>query len=95
MYKWWKKACENLGIEGIDLYGGTRHSSARALREFCSPEQIKKASMHSTNAAFEIYFQLELDDVKNIYEMTKKKNHGKGQIIKLNVEKNLWVPFAL
>jgi integrase len=50
LYKWWKIACRNLGIEGVDLYGGTRHSSARGLREFCSPEQIKKATMHSTNA---------------------------------------------
>ena len=36
-YKWWKKACENIGVEGVDLYGGTRHSSAIALREYFSP----------------------------------------------------------
>lgn len=48
LYKWWKKACVNLGVEGIDLYGGTRHSTALALREFASPEQIRRASMHST-----------------------------------------------
>ena len=39
-YKRWKKACENLGIEGIDLYGGTR-----ALREHFSPEQIKQGTI--------------------------------------------------
>ena len=22
LYKWWKKACTELGIEGVDLYGG-------------------------------------------------------------------------
>ena len=32
LYKWWKRACTNLGIEGVDLYGGTRHSTVRALR---------------------------------------------------------------
>jgi hypothetical protein len=37
LYKWWKEACRNLEVEGVDLYGGTRHSSARGLREFCSP----------------------------------------------------------
>ncbi|RLB81338.1 MAG: hypothetical protein DRH15_06820, partial [Deltaproteobacteria bacterium] len=67
LYKWWKRACENLGIEGVDLYGGTRHSSARALREFRSPEEIKRATMHSTNKAFDRYFQIELDDIRNIY----------------------------
>ena len=26
-YKWWGKAYKELGIEGIDMYGGTRHSN--------------------------------------------------------------------
>ena len=87
LYKWWKVACENLEIEGVDLYGGTRHSSARALREFCSPEQIKRASMHSTNSAFDRYFKLELDDVKNIYGKTKKVRQRKAEIINLEPQK--------
>src|SRR3990172_1040427 len=37
LYKVWKKACKNLSVEGVDLYGGTRHSSARALRQYFSP----------------------------------------------------------
>jgi integrase len=44
LYKWWKRACENLGIEGVDLYGGTRHSSASALRKYRTPEEIKRAT---------------------------------------------------
>ena len=71
LYKWWKKACKNLGVDSVDLYGGTRHSSARALREFCSPEEIKRATMHTTNKAFERYFQIELDDVRGVYKKTK------------------------
>ncbi len=47
-YKWWKKACDNLGIEGVDLYGGTRHSSAVALREHFSPEQTKQPLVFKT-----------------------------------------------
>ena len=72
LYKWWKRACDNLGIVGVDLYGGTRHSSARALREFRSPEEIKRATMHSTNKAFERYFQIGLDDIRSIYADRKK-----------------------
>lgn len=71
LYKWWKRACENLGIEGVDLYGGTRHSSATALRTVCSPEQIKIATMHSTNKAFERYFQPGMEDALNIYDLTR------------------------
>ena len=80
IYKWWVKACENLGIQGVDLYGGTRHSSARALRKFNSPEEIKRATMHSTNKAFERYFNIELEDVRNIYENTKKQEINRNEI---------------
>ena len=41
-YKWWDKACTNLGIEGVDLYGGTKHSTATALGQLLTPEQIKQ-----------------------------------------------------
>jgi integrase len=81
-YKWWKKACTNLGIEDVDLYGGTRHSSARALRAYRTPEEIKRATMHSTNKAFERYFNMESDDLRNIYEDT-------GKVIKFNHELKL------
>lgn len=74
LYKWWKKACANLGVEGVDLYGGTRHSSVRALREWLSPEQIRKGTMHSTNVAFERYYKIELEDMRNVYKHTLKKN---------------------
>lgn len=80
LYRYWKKACKNLGIEGVDLYGGTRHSSARALREHCSPEQIKRATMHSTNKAFERYFQIEMDEVRNVYAETKMSPRIMGKV---------------
>ncbi len=71
-YKWWKRACANLGIEGVDLYGGTRHSSARALRKHHSPEAIKRATLHSTNKAFERYFCFEDEDVLEVYADAQK-----------------------
>jgi hypothetical protein len=58
----------NLNIEGVDLYGGTRHSTVRALRKHYSPEQIKEAAMSKTNKAFERYLgQAEDDDILSIY----------------------------
>ena len=65
-----QRACRNLGIEGVDLYGGTRHSSVRGLREKYSPEEIKIATMHSSNKAFERYFQVDPEDLRQIYEDT-------------------------
>jgi integrase len=72
LYKWWVQACKNLEIEGVYLYGGTRHSSARALRAYRTPEEIKRATMHTTNKAFERYFNIEADDLRNIYKDTAK-----------------------
>jgi hypothetical protein len=70
LYKWWKRACGNLGIEGVDLYGGTRHSSATALKSVLTPEQIKAGTMHSTNKAFERYFQRNSQDAIDVYSLT-------------------------
>jgi hypothetical protein len=63
------KACTNLVIEGVDLYGGTRHSSVRALitAEY-TPEQVKQAAMSETNAAFARYMGKAIDqDLRAIY----------------------------
>ena len=79
-YKWWVKACDKLEIVGVDLYGGTRHSSAIALRKFRTPEEIKRATMHSTNKAFERYFRIESDDLRDIYKDTQRKVK-KGEVI--------------
>jgi hypothetical protein len=73
-YKWWKRACKNLKIIDVDLYGGTRHSTVRALRKHRTPEEIKLASMHSTNKAFERYFTVSGDDLRDIYADTKGGN---------------------
>ena len=74
-YKWWKKACKNLGVDGIDLYGGTKHSTAMALRKVATPEEIKRGMMESTNKAFERYFRIETDEVRSLYERTKHIVH--------------------
>ena len=86
LYKWWKRACKNLGIVGVDLYGGTRHSSAKALRRYRTPEEIKRATMHATNKAFERYFWMESDELRDIYRdavepRKQTKRAGKGKVL--------------
>lgn len=56
LYKWWKRACVNIGIEDVDLYGGTRHSTTTALGQICTPEQVQDATGHASKA-FQRYFQ--------------------------------------
>ena len=95
-YKWWKTACQNLGIENVDLYGGTRHTSAIALRKHHSPEEIKRGTMHSTNKAFERYLQTQSDDALDVYKVAdqvsqagkhlghRSANKKDGKLLKLN-----------
>lgn len=52
-----------MGVFGVDLYGGTRHSSVTDLGKYFSPEEIKtKGTLHSTNKAFDRYFQIKPED---------------------------------
>jgi integrase len=78
-YKWWRKACVNLGIEGVDLYGGTRHSTATALGRELTPEQIKAGTLHKTNQAFERYFQSQQADAKMVYQTARNLQHTYNQ----------------
>jgi integrase len=77
-YRAWKRSCENLGITGVDLYGGTRHSSAIALYKDAgvSPEEIKKATGHKTSLAFTRYFKLDIDDVLEIHALAGPPEPG-------------------
>ena len=57
LYESWRRACDRLGIQGVSLYPGTKHSTAMGLRAVATPEEIKSMTLHSTSAAFHRYFQ--------------------------------------
>ena len=67
LYRDWKAACRALGIEGVDLYGGTKHSTAMGLREVATYEEVRKMTGHTTNKAFDRYIQLEGDAMRALY----------------------------
>jgi len=69
LYKWWKKGTALLGIEGVDLYGGTRHSTVRHLAQQYTPEQIKRGGWR-TNKAFDRYLgPAEQDQKREMYRV--------------------------
>jgi integrase len=72
LYSTWKRACNNLGIEGVDLYGGTRHSSAQALREHMSREEVKELTGHHTSASFTRYFWADFEALRDGYGKTRR-----------------------
>jgi len=66
-YDYWKQACNNLDIEGVDLYGGTRHSTTTAMAKHFTRDEVRSATKHGTNKAFDRYCQAQNDGLK-VYE---------------------------
>ena len=69
LWKVRKTACASLGVEGVDLYGGTKHSTATALRKVASYDEVRKATGHTTNKAFDHYLRLEGEAMKDLYAL--------------------------
>lgn len=79
LYRTWKRACSDLGIEGVDLYGGTRHSSAIALyKEAGIPrDEIKLSTGHATTKSFMRYLPMDVDMVANIHRHARPSDPEK------------------
>lgn len=54
--KWWKQACENIGINEVAVYAGVKHSTVTALGKILSPEQIQHDVTGHLSDAFKRYF---------------------------------------
>ncbi|MFW5957961.1 MAG: hypothetical protein ACOCQ0_02285, partial [Desulfosalsimonas sp.] len=82
LYKWWKTACENLGVEGVDLYGGTRHSTATSLgAHFTESEIMQAGTIHKSNKAARRYIQSQKNASLQIYQKASEIQKGKGEVI--------------
>ncbi len=66
---WWTKACKNLKIKDVDLYGGTKHSTVTALGTKLSPEQIQRGATGHASDAFKRYM---LPDVNEALMATRE-----------------------
>jgi hypothetical protein len=72
IYDHWKQACKNLGIHGVDLYGGTRHSSMQHLLNHFSPEGVKRLSLHTTNKALDRYLEIDPEELRAGYTISSE-----------------------
>ncbi len=55
LWKYWRRACQNLRVEGVSLYPGTKHSTATDLKNTLGYQQAKEATGHTTDKAFGRY----------------------------------------
>ena len=72
LYNAWRKSCAKLGVEGVPLYPGTKHTTASDLaRKF--PERLVKQTTGHTSKAFERYLVLGEEDCVTLYEEASPK----------------------
>lgn len=75
LYTYWTEACANLGVIGVDLYGGTRHSTLQYLREIGeSKEDVKELSDHQTNDALDHYIHASIAIKRRGYLLARASN---------------------
>lgn len=87
MYRAWKRACKSLGVEGVDLYGGTRHSSTTALALELGGDEVKKVTQHGSSKAFARYCQAE--NVATMPATTRlREMQGVTKVLQLKKESN-------
>lgn len=81
LLKYWNKACKEIGLEGVGLYGGTRHTTVTETTKLLGPKASKKASGHRTNKAFDRYSQAVTDGAFEVVDKIRKAKK-KGDVIK-------------
>jgi hypothetical protein len=84
LYKHWRRACKHLGVEGVDMYGGLRHSSCQHYREMMGAEDVKRLTLHTTNKAFDRYLEIGMEELRAGYARSRAPVEpiGKGKKLK-------------
>ncbi len=84
-WKWWVRACANLKIEGVDLYGGTKTTSTTECEEQDVLEEFEKelqaATMHQTDDAFRHYRKPKEDRLRRIYRSMRPAWSGGKPVV--------------
>jgi integrase len=78
---WWNKACANLGIKGVDLYGGTKHSTVTALGKVLSPEQIQRGATGHVSDAFKRYMLPNINEALTATKAVQKIQPGGDKLL--------------
>ena len=71
LWKYATKAAEAMGIQGVDLYGMTKHSTVTNMLEVATPDEIMETTGHETSKAFRRYLQVAGKRVKEIRSRRK------------------------
>jgi len=75
LYKWWNKAAAMIGLEGVPLYPGTKHTTATETAKLLGSKKAEEAS-GLTNKAFKRYCQIENDGIFEVVTTIRRKKKG-------------------
>lgn len=75
LYKWWSKAAGMVGLKGVPLYPGTKHSTATATAKLLGSDKALEAS-GLTNKAFERYCQVQNDGAFEVVTAMRQARIG-------------------
>lgn len=81
-YRTWILACKELGIEGLDLYGGTRHTTTTEIAKLEGKDAAKKHSGHRTNKAFDRYCQMDEKESSDMAQLVIRRKTP-AQVVEL------------
>jgi integrase len=72
----WRKACNELGIDGVSIYSGTKHSTVIDMRneQGLSKSDCKEATGHKSNKAFGRYYIVQDDKLRELYKGNRPDN---------------------
>lgn len=76
LYKIWKNACKEIGLEGVSIYPGTKHTTTTEFAKRAGTEKAKQAT-GLTNKAFERYCLSEDETAFEMAEIRSQKSTGK------------------
>lgn len=80
----WKKACKAVGLEGVALYGGTKHTTTTGLAQAAGREAAREATDHQTEEAFDRYCRLEGQNFLKMARVIRtQQNKEKGKVVNL------------
>jgi hypothetical protein len=72
LYKWWNRACELVGLKGVPLYPGTKHTTATETARMLGTDKARTAS-GLTNKAFDRYCQVENNGSFEVVKAIRKR----------------------
>lgn len=76
----WDEACQKLGVHGLDMYGGTRHTSTTEIARLAGTQNAREATAHETNKAFDRYCQFQNDTAVKMAELLKR-DKGNAEVL--------------